>query len=45
MKLTKGCADRELRDALNRLLLKQRVKEVEVGRLTNRMPRMGVVVV
>lgn len=43
MKLSRGCADRELRDALNRLLLKQRVKEIEVGRLSNRLPRMGLV--
>jgi hypothetical protein len=44
MKLTRGYSDRELRDALNRLLLRQRVKEVEVGKLSNRQPRMGLVI-
>lgn len=34
---------KELRDAMNRLLLAQRIKESEVGRLANRMPRMGLV--
>ena len=30
-------------DAMNRMLLSQRIKEVEVGKLANRMPRMGLV--
>lgn len=43
MKLTQGFTDKELRDALNRLLLANRVKEVEIGKLANRQPRMGLV--
>jgi len=33
---------RELDAALRRLLLENRVREVEVGKLNNRMPRMGL---
>jgi len=43
MKLGCDCTERELRDALNRLLLKKQVHEIEVGRLANRQPRMGIV--
>lgn len=43
MKLGGDCTERELRDALNRLLLKKQVQEIEVGRLANRQPRMGIV--
>jgi len=45
MKLTQGYSDRELREAMNRLVMKKRIQEAEVGRLANRMPRMGIVVV
>lgn len=43
MKLTGAYLEREIRDALNRLLLRQRVSEVKVGLLSNRQPRMGIV--
>jgi hypothetical protein len=43
MKLGGPFTLKELRDAMNRLLLAQRIKEAEVGRLANRMPRMGLV--
>jgi hypothetical protein len=33
----------DLRDALNRLLMQQKIQEAQVGRLANRMPRMGLV--
>lgn len=43
MKLAGPYTLKELRDAMNRMLLAQRIKEAEVGKLSNRMPRMGVV--
>jgi AAA domain len=42
MKLIGPHTTREIQDALNRLLLAGKIREVEVGRLANRMPRMGV---
>jgi AAA domain len=43
MKLAGPHTLKELRDAMNRLLLAQKIKESEVGRLANRMPRMGLI--
>lgn len=43
MSLTGGNTKRELFDAMNRLVMDGRIHEVEVGKLNNRMPRMGVV--
>lgn len=42
MKLSGPHTSKEIAAALNRMLLAGRVKEVEVGRLANRMPRMGL---
>lgn len=43
MKLGGAFSLKDLRDAMNRMLLAQQIKEAEVGRLANRMPRMGLV--
>jgi RecA-family ATPase len=43
MKLAGPFTLTELRDAMNRLLLAQRIKEAEVGKLANRMPRLGLI--
>lgn len=43
MKLAGPFTLKELRDAMNRMLLAQSIKEAEVGKLSNRMPRMGLV--
>jgi hypothetical protein len=42
MKLAGPHTLRELSTALNKLLLESKVREFEVGKLANRMPRMGV---
>jgi RecA-family ATPase len=42
MKLIGPHTLKEMRGALNRLLLAGKIREVEVGQLSNRMPRMGV---
>lgn len=42
MKLMGPHTLKEMQGALNRLLLDGKIREVEVGRLSNRMPRMGV---
>lgn len=43
MKLGGPYSLKELREATNRLLLSERIKEIEVGKLSNRMPRMGLI--
>jgi RecA-family ATPase len=42
MKLIGAHTPKEIQAALNRLLLAGKLKEMEVGRLANRMPRMGL---
>jgi AAA domain len=42
MKLIGPHTVKEIASALNRLLLAGKIREMEVGRLANRMPRMGV---
>jgi RecA-family ATPase len=43
MNLAAGFGHKDICAALNRLFMAQKIREVEVGKLANRMPRMGVV--